>query len=698
MEYLSFAYLVTEDSRYAAKAKEIMWVVLRWDTWFMDDREDYLSVGAASAGLAVTYDWMFKYLTPEERAFAADTIGRHGAKPLYDATMMGKSWNQPVTARSHSNWIGITQGGLGLAGLSLLGEHPDAPKWVELAASRIEQYFAAGGANGGWGEGLHYWWYGLRIAIPFADSLRRVTGRDLYQSPFLRETLYFPIYLFTPGLERIANFGDSWLDSGVYAWTAVLTLRLSSEYANGYGMEFFNTIRNQYEPEAPWMWDRVVGVFAIIWYDGSIRPKPLPNLPFSRLFEGLGWVVARSGWGSDDIYLAFKSGPNWYHSHSDQNNFIFEAFGQPLIVDLGAGAYTSKYWDRSYAQDYHQASIGHNVILVNGMGQFDSRSWWGSPPAGKVTTFQSFAGPETYEYIVGDASDAYVPTTSFVRQIVFVQHRFVVVLDSIKSQGQFSFQWLAHTTGEISTTGANEFTIVKENVSLTIKFLLPQTLDSHVYSEQQSQITWSETEPAPRLEVHHANPDPAATTAFLAVLYPARLREAPPKISFAQNSTVWTLKVEDNSTHYLFFNATTPIPLLEAEKSQKASLMETAFNLITKVDAEVTKAAQEGKTQGLDLAKGKLEAAKAAYASEKYETALSLALESWRLLGNATIPVVSQSATSNTSLSSVTSSTEISVMTNWNNIALATSVVLVLGLVLLLCVKKLRRKPNSARS
>jgi hypothetical protein len=563
MQNLAFAYMMTGRTEYAAKAKDIMWALLSWPSWIDPGEEAQLNPGVPgllaghlTEGASITYDWLFDYLKPEERTFIREKVGEKGAEPLYQASISGTAWWHN---HDHSNYYAVIHGGMGLAGLAFLGEVDNASRWVGLATSRIWRYFDSGGRNGGWGEGLHYWAYGLAVGIPFADALRRVTGLDLYKSNFLTETLYFPIYLMTPTPKGHVNFGDSWSEPWLVSWIAALTLRLSSEYGNGYGRMLFNMLQERYGNDmimGSLSKERFFsGAFPLIWYDESVKPKPLDDLPLSRLFEGLGWVVVRSGWGPDDTLMAFKSGPNWAHSHADQNNFIFEAYGEPLIVDLGAGLenYNAAY-DAGPTLDYHQASIGHNVVLFDGQGQLDPRSGWAQPPNGKIITYQTYA---EFEYVVGDAYHAYSIPAKFIRQIVFVQHRFLVILDSVEAPQPMRFQWLLHTEGGLKTAG-NEIRVTKGTVDLVMKFLLPESFESHVYYGQNRQTGWATGEPVSRLEV--STQEPALSTTFLTVLYPMKSSEGPPRISLVQNATTWTVKVEDNAPHYLYFDSTTSPP------------------------------------------------------------------------------------------------------------------------------------------
>jgi hypothetical protein len=69
--------------------------------------------------------------------------------------------------------------------------------------------------------------------------------------------------------------------------------------------------------------------------------SPDASLPPSALMSDLGWVAMRSAWAEaarqSETLLLFKSSPfgSYSHSHADQNSFVLEAFGSPLLIDAG---------------------------------------------------------------------------------------------------------------------------------------------------------------------------------------------------------------------------------------------------------------------------------------------------------------------------------------------------------------------------
>jgi hypothetical protein len=62
--------------------------------------------------------------------------------------------------------------------------------------------------------------------------------------------------------------------------------------------------------------------------------------------------------------------------------------------------------------------------------------------------------------------------------------------------------------------------------------------------------------------------------------------------------------------------------------------------LITRAEEAIRSAERAGRTQGLDLARQRLEAARSAYGSDEYDTAISLAKEALELAEKATAPTI----------------------------------------------------------
>jgi hypothetical protein len=534
MEYLSFAYLMTEDVRYAEKAKSILRDTLEWN-WHEEGVSQALDVGELCKGTATCYDWLYNYMKSEERETVRRAIADKGARWLYGESTGGARWGEDY----RYNWCAVTHGGLGVAGLAFLGEHSEAAKWVALARRQISNYLDSGGDNGGWGEGSGYWTYGTGYAVLFVEALRRVTGDDLYSHRFLRATLYFPLYCLMPSRKGSVNFADSTYRE-MNAQTTLM-LRFASQYRNGYAQWFAETLHP---------WGSIGGGYGpwnFLWYDETVKATDPSSLPSSIRFLGLDWVIMRSGWGQDDILFALRSGPWWNHGHADLNSFILEAYGERLAVDLGRGAYSQDYF--STGLDYHVTSDGHNTILVDGEGQLNPTQLDESTPPATIQDFFTSSG---FDYTVSDASQSYgSKLNKFLRHIVFVKPYYFVMLDDLSSGSErASYDWLVHTLASKSAISAaeNSMRIAQGKANLLIAVMFPEQFSWSVTADHLT----SERETATRLQISQYSQTSAM---FLTILYPQQQDAVAPVIRRMAIGNIVGVKIFDQGrTDYVLFN------------------------------------------------------------------------------------------------------------------------------------------------
>lgn len=87
---------------------------------------------------------------------------------------------------------------------------------------------------------------------------------------------------------------------------------------------------------------------------------------------------------SNGLFLAAKGGNNGeHHNHNDVGNFIVYKDGEPLIIDIGVGAYTARSFSDERYELFNYRSGYHNVPLINGCEQ----------PSGK-----KYAADKQYRY------------------------------------------------------------------------------------------------------------------------------------------------------------------------------------------------------------------------------------------------------------------------------------------------------------
>ena len=82
-------------------------------------------------------------------------------------------------------------------------------------------------------------------------------------------------------------------------------------------------------------------------------------------FPYSGYMVMRSGWDLDDLYMLFDVGPyGRSHQHEDKLSLVTYAYGRHHIIDPGNYTYERSKW-----RSFILTSAAHNTVLVDGMGQ-----------------------------------------------------------------------------------------------------------------------------------------------------------------------------------------------------------------------------------------------------------------------------------------------------------------------------------------
>ena len=200
---LALAYRLTGDAKYLEGARRWMLTLASWNP-----RGAYQPQGPRSpmALKATTkppcpcwtaWPWAgtgsAPKLTPEEKAKVLAAMTERGNQVLEVLKQ------QDFLTHPFSNHEGRVLAFLGNAGLSFLGDIPDAEKWLDyVLRCYLTSYPAWGGDEGGWAQGMSYWSAYVYFLTSFAEALRGVTDVDLFRRPFYRNTGYMAVYFQPP--------------------------------------------------------------------------------------------------------------------------------------------------------------------------------------------------------------------------------------------------------------------------------------------------------------------------------------------------------------------------------------------------------------------------------------------------------------------------------------------------------------------
>jgi len=458
IETMGFMYAMTEETKYADAAKEWMfYVVNNWNKWDM-----YEGYGHANPkmirGFAFGYDVLHDYLTSSE----CDTLRE---KISYNTNKIYEYWQgRDFENVDYPNSLANAACPIGLAALALYDEHLDAPDWLTLAISMGQATLNYGGIDGGWFEGQHYATFAFDLLIPFLDALKRNTGQNLFDNDFLRQVPYYLLYLVPSNPLPLED--TNW-DEGFFKDEGHFMYRLASEYNNSYAQWFANNNSSQDMMQA------------FIWKAPNLTATPPTDLPLTKQFRDIGYVIFKTGWGANDLLFAFKSGTSQGHAHPSQNEFGI--YYQGIPITCGPGYVCLEPEDDTWS---------HNCLLVNGNGQCQEPGDYQSAPLGtRGEILQVDVHDPYYRYALGDASTVYTGWSGtsdgrtytvgeldkWLRHVVFVEPNYFVIYDEVAASSPKQFDWLLHGySGSSLSVEGETITLLKNGVKLEVKVLAPE--------------------------------------------------------------------------------------------------------------------------------------------------------------------------------------------------------------------------------
>jgi len=195
-QVLAFAFVLSGDPRYAARARDWGLAFAGWSRWASP--ADELPAAHALLGTVLLYDWLGDFLRSEERRELRKAMVSQ-LRVFHSRWQFGSNVPSPMPPGSPSAWISLSAAGLG--SLALLHEEEEAPTWAaecaELFQGRIlpASFGHQGeflGAGGGWD------FYALRYGLLYCAGLERCSGPDLHLEPGLQT---YPEFLLQNGTD-----------------------------------------------------------------------------------------------------------------------------------------------------------------------------------------------------------------------------------------------------------------------------------------------------------------------------------------------------------------------------------------------------------------------------------------------------------------------------------------------------------------
>ncbi|WP_347302115.1 heparinase II/III family protein [Croceibacterium sp. TMG7-5b_MA50] len=459
-EPLILAYRMTGEARYAAKLRDILFMMAGVENWVTDApllRRDPpwnsdLQMGTTAEMFGLIYSNIRDTLSPAEREQLIASFMQRGVQPVFNDWIDGRRRIHTLDTMGHNWWAHIVFG----TGAGLIGVARDAPEalryldrldqagseWWAFAGNRLESKIATFGAQGAFSESVNYAELAVGTYLNYRIAWQETFEQAPAAIPLLPNAVDFLIHNLYPASTGpySVNFGDGGHQKS-YARTA----------ANMW-------LTGDRQPRYLWYVNAFAGA-------GDLRRQPrylahlplaseeggkgeMPDLPTWLWDRDMGWATMRSSWAQDATMLAVRSGFTWNHNHADAGSFVLYHHGKPLLIDSGNSSYATPEYD-----SYYRQGIAHNVATFNGRNEPEAHTYSGSHLTGALPHMLVGGG---MRYLMADATG---PTSAYFernfRHFLWLDDGVILVYDDLlaREPGQFAFQ--LHAEGTVQRRGTS---------------------------------------------------------------------------------------------------------------------------------------------------------------------------------------------------------------------------------------------------
>jgi hypothetical protein len=446
---LALLYRLDGDPRWAQRARAELLAAASFSDW---NPSHFLDVAEMAHAFALGYDWLYDYLTPDERTTIRRALIEKGLRPTEEQYAARATW----THATH-NWNLVCNGGAIIGALAIADEEPGlAGTLLAQALASLPIALASYAPDGAWSEGPVYWDYGTRYLVTAMAALTSALGTDfgLSDARGLSGTGRFRLYVAGPtGL--FFNYADASPRAGA-APTLFWLARRYDDPTVAFGAR-----------DAA-----LAGASArdLLWYDSRGTTADLATLPLDIRYQAAHLAFFRSAWNDKEaIYVGFKGGDNaTNHAHLDLGTFVLDALGQRWAVDLGPDDYDLPgYFSAAQRWTYERLKTsGQNTLMLNNANQ-DVKA---------VAPLSAFKTAADGGFAIADLTAAYAASgaTRIQRGLSLRDGRSrVLIQDEIETTQPVDLTWTMHTQAVVELQGDRAI-LSQGGASLEARILAPE--------------------------------------------------------------------------------------------------------------------------------------------------------------------------------------------------------------------------------
>ena len=432
--YLSYAYLTTEDIRYATRAEREMLAVSGWEDWNEGNLEDLSQITLA---LAVGYDWLYRALPVHSRSIIGTAI--------YEKSL------QKVDGISFEGENAMAAVGMMYGALATLERAPEfcramAERCAAVMPSLLERY----ADDGAFKSDVVNWQRNTEATVLLSAALESAVGSDLGAASnkgfMLTPTLM--THLVAPSGKTFNFYGvvDKAVAEPVKYW-----------FARHNAQPWLLNLDEQLAAEGQIREDYQLPLY--MFFSSSLdMGKSVKRRENNWLNDGsMPLYIYRSGWESkSDTYFAIKGGEaSADGTQSDAGAFVYERDGVR--------------WATLNGEPY-------NSITFNG-------DYLGS--AGRSTIREVQLSARRHG-VIADLTPKYAKrVTKVERTAVIDKNDYLTITDHIENGSQAStIEWSIVTDAVPEVTAPNTIVLRKDGKSLYLRVRTRLAADAKVWESE----------------------------------------------------------------------------------------------------------------------------------------------------------------------------------------------------------------------
>ncbi len=439
MMVLSMLYNLTGEVKYAEQAYQNMLVSAEFPDW---NPYHFLDVGEMAAGMGIAYDWLYPWMSKEQRHIIRRAIVEKAINPIiedFDDKPRKRSWNW--RGELADNWC-LVISGVGVGAMAIVDEletvdRRNAERTMEQTLRDMRRALSLFAPYGGYEEGHLYWGYAMKYFVYFMKSLETAVGNDYGYVDVVGMKMTNRYMLAVNGSVSTFAYHDcSAMDDNIPPEMMFLAKYFDRpEEAKARIRKIVKGNSTAYEVISDMF------LYEPGFSKNSAAAPPLDTcLPVSEL------TVMRSGYSSEDTWLGFHCDDpigGEGHDHMDAGQFVLDAMGESFFFDLGRDDYNLP----DYPNCYRVRDEGHNVVIFN-PDQGYSMKYGGTANIIKFESGQSGA------YAIGNLSNAYREEHGVISYYRGVKldcgRRVAMIQDEISLKKPADVYWFAHTRAQIT--------------------------------------------------------------------------------------------------------------------------------------------------------------------------------------------------------------------------------------------------------